>query len=350
VGRIAHAVEPCRDGRRRVKAEVARSEDERPLHARRRVAHVPGAHLAGVGDADGRPVELPEDPLDPRVIRLIPLPQHHRLRHMGLGAVLAVHSRHVDVDLEVLRPVLGGEALAMKDQAAGVAFGELHVRDRAGRDDLEFVTRVAQELHDRPGSLSRSSERDGHVRLVHRPLDRIAHDGEIGRPEPPGERWNAPREAKGNESARSPLALDCHRPVALPYVVDPVDGQQHELPRALHLRVTDGGRPVRRHEVDRLAPPEGEGRVRRRQRTGVCARLPDDGSVGAAPACRDDELLAFHAPDSKEDERGTPGVDGLEEIKGATRAEPSQGPRLPGAARVDPDHRPAPVHSAERVP
>ena len=184
---------------------------------------------------------------------------------------------------------------------------------------------------------------------MHRTLDRIAHDREIGGAKRPRQGRDAPREAERDEAPGSPLPLDGHRPVVLAHVcVHAVHGKEDELPRALHLRVADGRGAVGRHEVDRFAPSQGEGCVRRRQRTGVRTRLPHDGSV--APARRHDELLTLDASDREQYERVAP-PESTAWIRSSdrTRAKPAKSPRLPCAARIDTHDRAAAVDTTERI-
>ena len=215
---------------------------------------------------------------------------------MRLGTGLAIDAGDVDVELQVLRAVVRGEALAMEDEPARVAVVERHVRHGARQDAHRPATFAAQHLDERRRARGGRAERHRYARLVHRVLHGVGDERQVRGRQRPRERRRAPREPERDVASGAALALDPGRAVANADVVDAIERQQRELaapgrPRPLHRRG-----PVGRNEVDGLAPVERQRGVERGQRPRVGARLPDRRAVGAAAAGRHHDLVPLDAP------------------------------------------------------
>ena len=131
--------------------------------------------------------------------------QDHRLRDVRLRARLAVDPRDVDVELEVLRAVTGGESLAVEHDATRVALLEGDVGVSARRDASAPCRQARTAARRWAGRPSSSAQGNSDAGLVHRTLDRIRHDGQIRGSECARQRWHAPRKAQRDEPSGAPL-------------------------------------------------------------------------------------------------------------------------------------------------
>jgi hypothetical protein len=154
---------------------------------------------------------------------------------------------------------------------------------------------------------------------MHRTLDRVDDHRKVRCGQRSRERRHAPAKAQGHEATRAPSSLDERRTVPFGDAVDALQRKENQFAPFLNHAPLHGGRAVGRQELDRLTAVEGQGSLRRRQRTGASPRLADDRCVLPA-ARRDDEIVSLHASHTEKHVGRAVLIYGGQQVEGAPGA------------------------------
>ena len=266
------------DGGGGVEAQVPLAHHQRPLHRRQRGPGVARADVAGVvrhvRDADRDPVELGLDALDPEDARLGAGAQHHPLADVGVRARAVVDLGHLDVDGQILRAVLGLEALAVDDHPAAVAAAEGDRRPLArGRSAAPPpCSSVQTSSTSGLGPGRRGPDRRGDARLVDRPLQRLGHHRQIGRRERRRQPVDPVAEPQRDVAADPLLAAHPRAAGVGHHVVGALLGERHQVRVLAHRRDVHHGVAVAGEKIDRAVAGDLQRRPHERRRPGRRAR------------------------------------------------------------------------------